>query len=98
MKTFHFNPLDPLRLFESIGESRETPAVPAQASQAEISRFLADVRKNIPDEQRAKAEYTRMSREAERIGFPAVAKTLLGMAQDEGRHEISLRDMTITIW
>ena len=91
MVTRRFNPLDPLGLFE-----RESN--PPQASQAEINKFLADVRKKMADEAEAQREYTRMANEAERLGFRRQARTLLSMAGDESRHRLDLQDMTITTW
>lgn len=96
MPELPFNPLDPLGIFERRESERRQPRTDAR--QADINKFLAQVRKNIPDESMASEEYRRMSVEAERLGFHSTSVTLMQMSQDEAHHERNLRDMAITIW
>jgi len=91
MAARRFNPLDPLGLFEH----QESPQ---PERQAEITKFLADIRKLIPDEAQASQEYTRLANEARRLGFSPVSRTLLEIAGDEGRHRVELEDITIKVW
>lgn len=93
-----FNPLDPLGLFSS----RESlpPGSPElrDRRQGDINRFLLDIRKQIPDEAQAHAEYVRLSNEASRLGFTEVSRTLLQISQDESRHGRELQDISIKTW
>lgn len=93
-----FNPLDPLGLFERMSAPKEPLPGRIQARQEDVNKFLASVRKQIPDETMAQEEYRKMSIEAERLGFTAAARTLMQISQDEGRHKLALQDINITVW
>ena len=81
-----FNPLDPLGLF---GRSSN----PAPVASAESVKFLADIRKSVPDEAMANKEYADMALVAERLGHPLMYQTLRQMSDDEGRHKRNLEEM-----
>jgi len=59
----------------------------------EANKFLADIKKSIPDEEMATKEYADMANVADRLGHPGIADTLRSMSGDEARHGRLLKDM-----
>ena len=77
---------DPLGLFGR-------PKNPNSMTSPEAVKFLADIRKSIPDEAMANKEYADMASVASRLGHTQIAGTLRGMSEDEGRHKQNLEVM-----
>jgi len=77
---------DPLGLF---GRSKN----PTSTTNPEAVKFLADIKKSVPDEAMANKEYADMASVASRLGHTQIASTLRGMSEDEGRHKRNLEEM-----
>jgi len=69
------------------------PKNPTSTTSAEAVKFLADIRKSIPDEAMANKDYTDMALVAERLGHFQISSTLRDMSGDEGRHKRNLEQM-----
>jgi len=77
---------DPLGLFGR-------PNNPTSTTSPEAVKFLADIRKSVPDEAMANKDYADMASVASRLGHTQIASTLRGMSDDEGRHKRNLEAM-----
>jgi len=77
-------------LYPHIPKGRYTPNA---LQDTEANKFLADIKKSIPDEEMATKEYADMANVAERLGYPRIPETLRGMSDDEGRHKRLLEAM-----
>ena len=77
---------DPLGLFGR-------PNNPTSTTSPEAVKFLADIRKSVPDEAMANKDYADMANVASSLGHTQIASTLRGMSEDEGRHKRYLEDM-----
>ena len=81
-----FKAPDPLGLFGR-------PNNPTSPTSPEAVKFLADIRKSVPDEAMANKDYADMASVASRLGHTQIAITLRGMSEDEGRHKRNLEGM-----
>jgi len=77
-------------LYPHIPKGRLTPSA---LQDTEANKFLADIKKSIPDEEMATKEYSDMANVAERLGYYGLATTLRGMSGDEARHGRLLKGM-----
>ena len=81
-------------LYPHIPKGRLTPSA---LQDTEANKFLADIKKSIPDEEMANKEYADMANVAERLGHYGIAATLWAMSRDEGKHRGLLEDMLLRL-
>jgi len=76
-------------LYPHIPKGRLTPRAlqDGEYTYAEANRFLADIKKSIPDEEMATKEYADMANVADKLGHSGIADTLRSMSNDEARHK-----------
>ena len=77
-------------LYPHIPKGRYTPNA---LQDTEANKFLADIKKSIPDEEMATKEYADMANVAERLGHLGIASALRAMSDDERTHKKLLEGM-----